>query len=92
MVFYKTVDGQSTKVDSLDKADRVYLTSEMLKGVSQIDGQPNPDDTKLLALKAKIGFEGNIVRSKAGDGIVIHRNAPVEQPEFSIDSFLGAKA
>ena len=91
-LMYKTVNGNSTKTDNLNDADRIFLTDEQLDNakISKNDkGEFNADDAKLLQLKTRLNFQGNIVSAKNGSGIVIHKNAPTQQvDDFNIDAFL----
>lgn len=96
MRYYKSVYNENTgknesvAVNSPEEATRCFISEQDLekaKIVKNDSGQYDVDNAKLLALKAKIKFSGNIANSTNGNGVVIHKNAPKED-SFDLDAFL----
>ena len=96
MRYYKSIYNENTNknesvlVNSPEDATRCFINEQDLekaKIVKNDSGQYDVDNAKLLALKAKIKFNGNIANSTNGNGVVIHKNAPKED-SFDLDAFL----
>lgn len=93
MLYFKQNGSESEKTDNVNEATRAFINVQSLVNAKIIKDKNSIDDvdinhTKLVAMKTRLNFQGNIAVTKSGSGIVIHRNAPKEEVDFDIDGFL----
>lgn len=90
-MFYNN-GNESIKTDDVKQAQRVWIGKDECEsdGVAfDSSGQVKLDDAKLLQVKARLGFEGDIRHAKSGDGVVIHKAiAELIEDTFTIGNLL----
>ena len=93
MLYFKQNGSESEKTDNVNEATRAFINVDSLVKAKIIKDENSindidVDNAKLVAMKTRLKFQGNIAVTKSGSGVVIHRNAPKEQVEFDIDAFI----
>ena len=92
MIFFKqNEDNESVSTNNPNEALRAFIPSESLVKAKIIAKETDAIDvnhTKLVAMKTRLNFQGDIVASKNGSGVVIHRNPKQEKQDFDIDAYL----